>query len=99
MSDILDLTCQLIRRRSLTPDDAGCQALIAERLMRAGFLIEHLRYGDVDNLWATHGCGEPVLVFLGHTDVVPTGRRANGAAHRSNRLSAMDVFTAAAQRT
>jgi len=73
MSDILDLTCQLIRRRSLTPDDAGCQALIAERLMRAGFLIEHLRYGDVDNLWATHGCGEPVLVFLGHTDVVPTG--------------------------
>ena len=73
MSDILDLTSELIRRRSLTPDDAGCQALIAGRLMRAGFLIEHLRFGDVDNLWATHGCGDPVLVFLGHTDVVPTG--------------------------
>ena len=73
MSDILDLTSELIRRRSLTPDDAGCQALIAERLMRAGFLIEHLRFGEVDNLWATHGCGDPVLVFLGHTDVVPTG--------------------------
>jgi succinyl-diaminopimelate desuccinylase len=73
MPTILDLTCELIRRRSLTPDDAGCQALIAQRLASAGFTIEHLRYGDVDNLWATHGSGEPVLVFLGHTDVVPTG--------------------------
>ena len=73
MSDILDLTCELIRRRSLTPDDAGCQALIAQRLAKAGFAIESLRYGTVDNLWATHGSGGPVLVFLGHTDVVPTG--------------------------
>src|SRR3569832_306123 len=73
MSEILDLTCDLIRRRSLTPDDAGCQALIAARLERAGFAIEHLRYADTDNLWATHGSGAPVLVFLGHTDVVPTG--------------------------
>jgi succinyl-diaminopimelate desuccinylase len=63
----------LIRRRSLTPDDAGCQALIGERLQRAGFDIEHLRYGDVSNLWATHGDGDPVFAFLGHTDVVPTG--------------------------
>ncbi len=73
MSEVLDLTRELIRRRSLTPDDAGCQALIGERLQRAGFAIEHLRYGDVSNLWATHGSGEPVFVFLGHTDVVPTG--------------------------
>src|SRR6185437_4751958 len=73
MSEILDLTCELIRRRSLTPDDAGCQALIAQRLQRAGFHCEHLRFGDVDNLWATHGSGGPVLVFLGHTDVVPSG--------------------------
>jgi len=73
MSDILDLTCELIRRRSLTPDDAGCQALIAKRLIEAGFLVEHLRFGEVDNLWATHGNGDPVLVFLGHTDIVPTG--------------------------
>jgi len=73
MSEILDLTRDLIRRRSITPDDAGCQALIAERLSRAGFAIEHRRYADVDNLWATHGSGGPVLVFLGHTDVVPTG--------------------------
>ena len=73
MSAIVELTADLIRRASLTPDDAGCQPLIAERLARAGFAIEQLRYGDVDNLWATHGTGDPVLVFLGHTDVVPPG--------------------------
>src|SRR5690606_41056731 len=61
----------LIARPSVTPDDAGCQAMIAGRLQRAGFACEHLRYGEVDNLWATHGSGEgPVLVLLGHTDVV-----------------------------
>jgi len=73
VSEILDFTCELIRRRSLTPDDAGCQALVAQRLSRVGFAIEHIRYGDVDNLWATHGSGSPVLSFLGHTDVVPSG--------------------------
>jgi succinyl-diaminopimelate desuccinylase len=73
MSAVLELTCELIRRVSVTPDDAGCQALIAERLRRAGFAIEPLRYGDVDNLWATHGGDGPVLAFLGHTDVVPSG--------------------------
>ena len=73
MSAILDLTRELIRRASVTPDDAGCQQLLAERLQRAGFAVEHLRYGEVDNLWATHGTSAPVLVFLGHTDVVPSG--------------------------
>ncbi len=73
MSSVLDLTCELIRRASVTPDDAGCQALIAGRLENAGFTIEHLRFGEVDNLWATHGSGAPVFVFLGHTDVVPSG--------------------------
>jgi succinyl-diaminopimelate desuccinylase len=76
MSDVLDLTCDLIRRRSVTPSDAGCQALIAERLQRAGFTIEHLRCGEVDNLWATHRGSTapgPTLMFLGHTDVVPSG--------------------------
>lgn len=72
-SDVLDLASELIRRRSVTPDDAGCQALIAERLQHAGFDCEQLRYGEVDNLWATHGSGSPVLVLLGHTDVVPSG--------------------------
>lgn len=73
MSDVLTLLKALIVRPSVTPDDAGCQALIAERLQRAGFACEHLRYGEVDNLWATHGEGGPVLVLLGHTDVVPPG--------------------------
>ena len=77
MSDILELTSELIRRASVTPDDAGCQALIAERLARAGFVIEHLRYGAVDNLWATHGSGRPVIAFLGHTEVVPSGPEAD----------------------
>jgi len=73
MTPILELTSDLIRRVSITPDDAGCQTLIGDRLSVAGFAVEHLRYGDVDNLWATHGTGAPVLVFLGHTDVVPPG--------------------------
>ena len=73
MSDILELTSELIRRASVTPEDGGCQALLADRLAEAGFAIEHLRFGEVDNLWATHGTRGPVLVFLGHTDVVPSG--------------------------
>ncbi|GAA0258930.1 succinyl-diaminopimelate desuccinylase [Rhodanobacter caeni] len=77
MSAVFDLTCDLIRRRSVTPDDAGCLPLIAGRLERVGFRIEHLRYGDVDNLWATHGDAGPTLAFLGHTDVVPSGPEAS----------------------
>ena len=73
MSEVLDLTCDLISRPSVTPDDAGCQMLLAGRLQRAGFTCEHLRFGAVENLWATHGSGAPVLVLLGHTDVVPPG--------------------------
>jgi succinyl-diaminopimelate desuccinylase len=73
VNDVVALTCDLIARASVTPEDAGCQALLAGRLERAGFHCEHLRLGEVDNLWATHGTGSPVLVLLGHTDVVPTG--------------------------
>ena len=75
MSAVLDLACELIAIPSVTPDDLGCQRLVAERLARAGFACEHLRFGEVDNLWATHGSGAPVLVLLGHTDVVPPGPR------------------------
>lgn len=76
MSDVVQLACALIARPSVTPDDAGCQALLAARLQAAGFACEHLRFGEVDNLWATHGDGDgPVLVLLGHTDVVPPGPR------------------------
>jgi len=67
------LTCELIRRRSVTPDDAGCQTLMAERLAALGFRIEHLRFGDTDNLWARRGDAGPVFCFAGHTDVVPPG--------------------------
>ena len=74
-SDVLALTCELIARASVTPDDAGCQALIARRLLDAGFRCEHLRFGEVDNLWAVHGHDGPTLVLLGHTDVVPPGPR------------------------
>lgn len=70
---VFDLTCDLIARRSITTEDAGCQALVSERLERAGFRCEHLRFGQTDNLWATHGTGGPVLILLGHTDVVPPG--------------------------
>ena len=73
MTDVLALTGELIRRRSVTPQDEGCQDLIAARLQLAGFACERLRFGEVDNLWATHGSGSPVLVLLGHTDVVPSG--------------------------
>ena len=75
MSDVLALTRDLIARPSVTPEDAGCQAMIADRLQRAGFACERMRFGDVDNLWATHGSHGPVLVLLGHTDVVPPGPR------------------------
>ena len=70
---MLALACALIARPSVTPDDAGCQQLVGERLARAGFRLESLRHGAVDNLWATHGQGGPVLALLGHTDVVPPG--------------------------
>ena len=73
MSNTLDLTKELISRKSVTPEDAGCQQLIAERLSKIGFKIENLQYGEVKNLWATIGNSGPLFVFLGHTDVVPTG--------------------------
>lgn len=72
-NDVLSLTRALVALPSVTPDDAGCQALIAERLRAAGFEIHALRFGETDNLWATHGSGAPVLALVGHTDVVPTG--------------------------
>lgn len=75
MSAVLKLACDLIARASITPDDADCQSSIAERLARSGFAIERLRFGAVENLWATHGHGAPVLCLLGHTDVVPPGPR------------------------
>ncbi len=73
MSDVLELACALIERRSLTPDDAGCQALIARHLAAHNFVAESLPFGKVDNLWVRHGTAQPLIMFAGHTDVVPTG--------------------------
>lgn len=72
-SEVVQLAAELIRRHSITPSDGDCQLLIAERLNAAGFEIEHMRFGEVDNLWARHGSGGPLVVLAGHTDVVPTG--------------------------
>ena len=69
----LELAKALIARRSLTPDDAGCQEILIERLEKLGFRIERMRFGDVDNFWARRGTASPVICFAGHTDVVPTG--------------------------
>jgi len=74
MSDAtLDLAIDLINRPSVTPDDQGCQTVMIDRLRAAGFEIERLRFGEVDNFWARRGTKAPLLVFAGHTDVVPTG--------------------------
>jgi len=73
MSATVDLTLDLIGRNSVTPADQGCQEVMTRRLAAAGFKIESLRYGSVDNFWATRGNGGPVLCLAGHTDVVPTG--------------------------
>jgi succinyl-diaminopimelate desuccinylase len=73
MSQALELTKDLIGRRSVTPADEGCQAVMAQRLAAAGFACESMRFGSVDNLWARHGTASPVFCFAGHTDVVPSG--------------------------
>ncbi len=69
----LRLARELIARRSVTPEDGGCQELLGERLARIGFALEPLRRGEVTNLWARRGDARPLLCFVGHTDVVPTG--------------------------
>ena len=74
--DVLALTEALIARPSVSPQDGGCQDLLVERLERAGFTVERMRFGAVDNFWAEHAGADgtaPRLVFAGHTDVVPPG--------------------------
>jgi len=74
---IAELATALIKLPSITPDDAGCMSLLSAGLEAAGFTATHLKFEDVDNLWISHGNGDPVLCFLGHTDVVPPGPREN----------------------
>ncbi|MDX1496546.1 MAG: succinyl-diaminopimelate desuccinylase, partial [Salinisphaeraceae bacterium] len=71
----IELCMELIRRRSITPEDAGCQALMGQRLAQCGFDLEPMPFGEVNNLWAQRGDEGPLLVFAGHTDVVPPGPR------------------------
>lgn len=73
MNATLALARELISRRSVTPEDGGCQALLSTRLAAAGFQIDHIARGGVVNLWARHGSAAPVVCFAGHTDVVPPG--------------------------
>jgi succinyl-diaminopimelate desuccinylase len=73
MSQTLELTQNLMARRSVTPADEGCQDIMISRLQALGFQVERLRYGNVENFWARRGSGGPVFCFAGHTDVVPTG--------------------------
>jgi succinyl-diaminopimelate desuccinylase len=73
MEKVLELACELIRRPSVTPADEGCQQVMIQRLAAIGFEIEPLPFADVQNFWAERGSGGPILVFAGHTDVVPVG--------------------------
>lgn len=75
MSDILELTFDLIARASVTPEDAGCQAMLSDRMQPKGFKCEQLDFANIKNLFVTHGVEGPVMIFLGHTDVVPPGPR------------------------
>ncbi|MEA3411694.1 MAG: succinyl-diaminopimelate desuccinylase [Pseudomonadota bacterium] len=72
-SPTLELAMDLISRDSVTPEDRGCQQLLARRLEKIGFKVETLRFAEVDNLWARRGHEAPVFTFAGHTDVVPAG--------------------------
>ncbi len=72
-SETVSLLIELVKRESVTPDDKGCQALISKRLEKLGFVLESMPSGGVTNLWARLGSAAPLMVFAGHTDVVPTG--------------------------
>lgn len=109
MSDTLQLAKALISKASVTPKDKGCQLIMTERLKKIGFAIDDLKFGEVDNFWATHGNASPVFVFAGHTDVVPVGANwqtdpfnpvvkdgmlyGRGAADMKGSLAAMVVAT------
>src|SRR5262245_1687489 len=73
MSAAVELTIELLRRASVSPDDRGCLDVISGRLAAIGFANERLPFGPVDNLWARRGRATPLLCFAGHTDVVPPG--------------------------
>ena len=73
MTRTLDIAKDLISKKSITPNDAGCQDLLIRHLNLLGFTIENMNYGDVRNFYSKRGTNSPLVVFAGHTDVVPTG--------------------------
>ena len=87
-SATIELACDLISRKSVTPEDAGCQDVLIERLQKMGFEIEKMPFADVKNFWARRGTTGPLLCFAGHTDVVPSGPLENWST---------DPFTATIQ--
>ena len=94
MSATLDLAKQLISIPSVTPEDLGCQKIIAHRLSNIGFNIKNLRFAEVDNLWARYGTQSPLFVFAGHTDVVPTGPIEQWSSDPFTPTISNDVMTA-----
>jgi len=82
VNSALDLSRELIARKSVTPADAGCQVLLVSRLAKAGFQCEDASVNGVTNLWARRGNGHPLLCFAGHTDVVPTGPQRIGSQEK-----------------
>ncbi len=81
MSETLELAMDLLGRESVTPNDAGCQAVMTGRLQALGFEIQRMRFGEVENFWARRGTSGPLFAFAGHTDVVPTGPLAHWDSH------------------
>ncbi len=81
LSETIKLAQDLIRRQSVSPDDAGCQSIIAERLKRIGFQIQFFNQNGVTNLWARRGTKSPVFTYVGHTDVVPVGEESHWKIH------------------
>lgn len=99
MTPTLALAMDLIRRASVTPEDAGCQELMIDRLSAVGFEADRMRFGEVNNFWARRGNQAPLLCFAGHTDVVPTGPANRWASAPSNRTCATACSMAGARRT
>lgn len=93
---VIELTQQLIRRPSLSPDDAGCQAIMIERLQAIGFTVERMDFADTQNFWAWRGQGE-TLAFAGHTDVVPPGDTDRWINPPLNRPFVMVCYSGAAR--
>ncbi|AJQ96752.1 succinyl-diaminopimelate desuccinylase [Gynuella sunshinyii] len=93
MSKTIELTKELISRQSVTPEDCGCQAIMAEHLSQAGFINETLQIEEVTNLWSLRGQGSPLFVFAGHTDVVPVGDVSKWNSHPFDPVVDGDVLT------